>query len=53
MRGIFGWLGAFIVGSLGGWLGTRIGPGIAFMIGCVGGGVGLYYGRKLFDGWLG
>lgn len=54
MRKIFGWLGAFILGLIGARIGSRIhGPGVALILGAIGAGIGLYYGRKLFDQWLG
>ncbi|HET7569553.1 MAG TPA: hypothetical protein VFK96_03100 [Gammaproteobacteria bacterium] len=53
MRGIFTMIGTFVIGSSGWWLGARIGPGVAVIVGAVGSGIGLYYGRKLFDEWLG
>jgi hypothetical protein len=49
MRGIIGWLSAFIVGSVGWWLGAKVGLGAAVILGSVGTGVGLYYGRRWFD----
>lgn len=53
MRGIFAMLGTFIVGSFGWWLGARINLGVAVILGSIGSGAGLYYGRKLFDDLLG
>lgn len=53
MRGMFGWLGAFLVGALGWWLGRFMGMGAALITGCIGAGIGLYHGRKLFEKWLG
>ncbi|HET7674524.1 MAG TPA: hypothetical protein VFL54_03275 [Gammaproteobacteria bacterium] len=53
MRGIFAMLGTFLVGAAGWWLGARIGIGTAVVLSAIGSGVGLYYGRKLFDDWLG
>lgn len=53
MRGIFATLGTFLVGTLGWAVGQRMGLGTALVLGSVGSGVGLYWGRKLFDDWLG
>lgn len=53
MRGIISWLAAFILSAAGWWLGAFVGPGLAVFVSCVGLGVGLYYGRKWFDEWLG
>jgi hypothetical protein len=53
MRGIFATLGTFLVGSVAWAVGMRVGLGTAVVLGSVGSGVGLYYGRKLFDEWLG
>jgi hypothetical protein len=53
MRGIFATLGTFLIGSLGWAIGERVGIGTALVLSSIGSGVGLYYGRKLFDEWLG
>jgi hypothetical protein len=53
MRGIFATVGTFLVGSIGWAIGERIGIGTALVLSSIGSGVGLYYGRKLFDQWLG
>ena len=53
MRAIFGILGTFLAGSLGWTIGDLIGLGTAVVLSAIGSGVGLYYGRKLFDQWLG
>jgi hypothetical protein len=53
MRGIFASLGSFLIGSVGWALGQVVGLGTAVVLSAIGGGVGLYYGRKLFDEWLG
>jgi len=53
MRGIFATLGTFLVGTLGWVIGLRVGLGTAVVLSAIGSGVGLYYGRKLFDEWLG
>jgi len=53
MRGIFATLGTFLAGSLGWAIGQRIGLGTTVILGAIGSGVGLYWGRRLFDEWLG
>lgn len=53
MRGIFATLGTFLVGSAGWAVGQLAGLGAAVVLSAIGSGVGMYYGRKLFDEWLG
>lgn len=53
MRGIFGTLGTFLGGSLAWAIGQRVGLGTAVVLSAIGSGVGLYWGRRLFDEWLG
>jgi hypothetical protein len=53
MRGIFASLGAFLLGSIGWALGQLVGLMTAVVLGAIGSGSGIYYGRKLFDEWLG
>ena len=53
MRAIFATLGTFLIGSAGWALGQYVGLGTAVVLSAIGSGVGLYYGRKLFDEWLG
>ena len=53
MRGIFSFLGASLLGSLGWTLGRYIGFGTAIVVSCIGSGFGMYWGRRLFDEWLG
>jgi len=53
MRGIFSTLGIFLLGSIGWALGEHVGLGTAVVLSAIGSGVGLYWGRKLFDQWLG
>jgi hypothetical protein len=43
------WMGATIVGWLGWWLGSFVGPMTAFLVSAVGTAVGLYYSRRLLD----
>jgi hypothetical protein len=49
VRGLIGWLAAFICGSAGWWLGAKIGFGTAVMLSAVTGGVGMYVGYRWFD----
>ncbi|MEI2790942.1 MAG: hypothetical protein V9E93_19075 [Steroidobacteraceae bacterium] len=49
LRGLIGWMGAFLVGSAGWWLGAKAGLGIAVVLGAVASGVGLYVGHRWFD----
>jgi hypothetical protein len=53
MRGIFASLGAFLLGSIGWAAGQLVGLMTAVVLGAIGSGAGVYYGRKLFDEWLG
>lgn len=53
MRKIFGTLGTFLAGTVGWSIGQRVGTGTAVVLSALGSGVGLYWGRKLFDQWLG
>jgi hypothetical protein len=52
MRFLFGTIGVFAVGSFGWWLGGLWGLPAAVVLGAVGSGVGLYWGRRLFQQWL-
>jgi hypothetical protein len=49
MRGIIGWLSAFVAGSAGWWLGAHAGVGTAVVLSAVAGGAGLYFGYRWFD----
>lgn len=53
MRAIFAMLGSLMLGWLGWVLGAHIGFGTALVLSCIGSGFGLYWGRRLFDEWLG
>jgi hypothetical protein len=53
MRGIFATLGTFFLGSIGWAVGQHVSLMTAVVLSAIGSGVGLYYGRKLFDEWLG
>lgn len=41
--------GSFALGSAGWWLGARLGTMTAYMASVVGGGLGIYLGRRLAD----
>jgi hypothetical protein len=49
VRGLIGWLSAFLAGSAGWWLGAKVGLGAAVVLGAVAGGAGLYAGYRWFD----
>ena len=49
MRGIIGWLSAFLAGSAGWWLGAHVGFGTAVVLSAFAGGAGLYFGHRWFD----
>jgi hypothetical protein len=49
VRGLIGWLAAFLAGSAGWWLGAKMGLGAAVVLGAVAGGAGLYAGYRWFD----
>jgi uncharacterized protein YcfJ len=49
VRGLIGWLAAFLAGSVGWWLGAKLGLGAAVVLGAVAGGAGLYAGYRWFD----
>lgn len=53
MRKIFGTVGTFLIGSIGWAIGQRVGLGTAVVLSAIGSGVGLYWGRRLFEEWLG
>lgn len=53
MRGIFATLGTFLLGSIGWAIGQHVGLLTAVVLSAIGSGFGLYWGRKLFDAWLG
>ena len=52
MRFLFGTIGVFAGGSFGWWLGGLWALPAAAVLGAVGSGVGLYWGRRLFQQWL-
>jgi len=53
MRSLFALIGTCGLGSFGWWLGELWALPAAVVLGAVGSGVGLYWGRRLFDEWLG
>lgn len=53
MRGMFSFIGTLVLGSVGWAVGVYIGLGTAIVLSAVGSGFGLYWGRRLFDQWLG
>jgi hypothetical protein len=49
MRSVIGWLAAFLAGSTGWWLGSKVGLGTAVVLSSVATGVGLFAGYRWFD----
>jgi hypothetical protein len=49
MRGIIGWLAAFLAGYAGWWLGSKAGFATGVLLSAVTTGVGLYAGYRWFD----
>lgn len=49
MRTLFGWTAAMLLGWLGWWLGAFIGIGTAVLVSALASGIGLYWGRRLYD----
>jgi hypothetical protein len=49
MNNLFGFVGATLVGSIGWWMGERVGFMTAFILSMIGTGVGMYAGRRLAD----
>jgi hypothetical protein len=49
VRGVIGWMGAFLAGSAGWWLGAKVGFATAVMASVIASGVGLYAGNRWFD----
>ena len=49
MRGLIGWLAAFLAGSAGWWLGAKVGLGTAVVLGAVATGVGMYVGYRWYN----
>jgi uncharacterized membrane protein YeaQ/YmgE (transglycosylase-associated protein family) len=49
---LLGFIGATIGGSIGWWLGARIGMMTAFMVSIVGTGVGMYAARRFLSDYL-
>ncbi len=53
MRAAFSFIGTTVLGSVGWAIGAYIGIGTAIVLSCIGSGFGMYWGRRLFDQWLG
>ena len=49
MRALIGWLGAFLAGWAGWWLGAKVGFAAGVMLSVVTAGVGMYVGFRWFD----
>jgi hypothetical protein len=49
MRGLIGWLAAFLAGSAGWWLGAKIGFATGVIVSAVAAGAGMYAGYRWFD----
>jgi hypothetical protein len=49
MQKLLGFLGASLIGSVGWWIGARVGVMTAFSLSMVGTGAGLYAGRRIAD----
>jgi hypothetical protein len=49
VRGLIGWLAAFLAGSAGWWLGAKVRLGTAVVLGAVATGVGMYVGYRWYD----
>jgi hypothetical protein len=49
MRRIIGWLAAMVAGSIGWWLGAKLGFAAAVIVSAVAAGTGLYAGYRWFD----
>jgi hypothetical protein len=52
MRRIIGWLAATVAGSMGWWLGSKVGFAAAVIVSAVAAGGGLYAGYRWFDDHL-
>lgn len=49
MRGLIGWLAAFLAGSAGWWLGRHVGFATGVMLSVLASAVGMYAGFRWFD----
>ena len=49
MDKLLGFVGATLVGSIGWWLGERVGFMTAFILSVIGTGIGMYAGRRLAE----
>jgi len=52
MKGLLGFLGTMVVGSIGWWLGSLVGITTAIVLSSIGSGLGLYLARRLGDTYL-
>ncbi len=52
MKRIFGWLGVFLIGSVGWWLGGYWNFTAAALLSLIGSAVGLYWGRRIYDDYI-
>jgi hypothetical protein len=52
MRTLFGLVGTLAGGWLGWWLGEQVGLMTAVILGSIGSGAGLYFGRRLLENLL-
>ncbi len=53
MEGLFGFLGATILGAIGWWIGDLVGLMTAFILSTIASGIGLYAGRRIARDYLG
>ncbi|HEX5206775.1 MAG TPA: hypothetical protein VFW10_03140 [Steroidobacteraceae bacterium] len=53
MRRIFAGTGTFAAGTIAWSIGHRVGLGTAMILSAIASGFGFYWGRRLFDEWLG
>jgi hypothetical protein len=53
METLFGFLGATVLGSIGWWIGDRVGLMTAFILSTIATGIGLYAGRRIARDYLG
>jgi hypothetical protein len=51
MQKLLAFVGASLVGTVGWWLGERVGFMTAFFLSMIGTGVGMYAGRRIADHW--
>jgi len=53
MVGLFGFIGATILGAIGWWIGDLVGFMTAFILSTIASGIGLYAGRRIARDYLG